>query len=108
MSSLADRIEQLDRMAAVEKECNARAWRIVDRLLPYLPRAHGFYEPEEFMARVSRNNWRKRLWLYIKARLRAKAIGGVPHIRLPAHCEHIWAPGDALYDVSKFLESQAR
>ena len=83
----------------------ARAIRIVDRVLPKLPSAHGFYDPTGFVAKSRRNGERQRLYWRTLARLRAKVEGGKPYLKLPRDCEHLYGPGNALYDISKELEA---
>jgi hypothetical protein len=85
----------------------ARAWRIVDRLLPKLPPAPGFYDPAGFIDGSRRLGERNRLFWRTYARLRAKAEGGPPRIGIPANCEHLWGPGDAMFDVARELEAEA-
>jgi len=101
------RIAELDRRIARERGYRERAWRIVDRILPTVPLAHGFYEPELFVARSRRNSERKRLFYRTFARLRAKAEGGRPFIGIPKHSEHLYGPGDAMWDVARELEEAA-
>jgi hypothetical protein len=88
-----------------ERIYRERAWRIVDRVLPALPSAHGFYQPHAFIAGARRRGDRNYLQWMIFARLRAKAEGGEPHIKLPKDCEHSLG-GSAMWDASKALESK--
>lgn len=81
-----------------------RATRIVDRVLPKLRSAHGWYDPEWFVEAARREGQRQRLYWRTFARLRAKAEGGVPHITIPSGCEHLWGPGTAMFDVAEELE----
>lgn len=88
-----------------ERGYKDRAWRIVDRLLPALPSAHGFYQPHAFIAGARRRGDRNYLQWMIFARLRAKAEGGEPHIKLPRDCEHSLG-GSAMWNASKALENE--
>jgi hypothetical protein len=63
-----------------------RAQRIVDRVLPALPAAHGWNDPAGFVAAAQRDGERSRLFWRTFARLRAKAEGGKPYIALPKDC----------------------
>ncbi len=91
-----------------------RAWRIVDRVMPKLPperTPHGFYEFDAFMEGAQRKGRhegaRRRLYWRTYARLRAKAEGGKPFIRLPQGSGHLFGPGDPMFDVAKELEALA-
>jgi hypothetical protein len=84
-----------------ERTYSKRAWRIVDRVLPALPSAHGFYQPHAFIAGSRRRGDRNYLQWMIYARLRAKAEGGEPFIGIPKNCEHLWGPGDSMFDASR-------
>lgn len=107
-----ERLERLDAIFAaldVTEGYRARAWRIVDRVLP-LPGSgarHGFYDPAGFLERARIRGQRKRLALRIFARLRAKAEGGVPYLAVPKNVPHLFGPGDALFDVARELELEA-
>lgn len=104
MSALQEfesRWAELERQAETSRRYHERAWRIVDRVLPALPSAHGFYQPHAFMAGARRGGDRKYLEWMIYARLRAKAEGGEPHISIPKNCEHLWGPGDSMFDASR-------
>ena len=83
-----------------------RAWRIVDRVLPKLPPAHGFYDPAGFVARGQRNYAREELYWRTMPRLRAKAEGGRPFIAMPKHCDHIYG-GSIMERISRELELAA-
>lgn len=84
---------------------HARAGRIVDRVLPTLPTAHGFYDPAGFIAAARRHGERERLYWRTFARLRAKAEGGRPYLRLPKDCPAV-AEGP-LAQVARELEREA-
>ena len=84
-----------------------RAAQIVDRVMPRLPTPHGFYDPHGFVAACRYSSERKRLYWRTYARLRAKAEGGKPYIAIPKNCEHLWGPGDAMFDVARELEEAA-
>lgn len=84
-----------------------RARRIVDRVMPKTPTPHGFYDPAGFIAAARYSGERNRLYWRTFARLRAKAEGGRPYLTIPPNCEHLWRPGDALFDVARELEAQA-
>lgn len=90
----------------IDQSTIERAQAITDRLLPDLAAAHGFYEREAFADRAVRGYWRKRLQLYLAARLRAKGTGTAPEIRLPRHADHLFGPGTAMHDVAAFIEAQ--
>lgn len=99
-------IEALEASIAAHKALTARVSRLVDRILPEAPRAHGFYDPEGFVSGAVVRYWRRRLHLVIAARLRGKRDGHEPRIGLPRNSEHLFGPGAAMHDVSKFLEAQ--
>lgn len=61
-----------------------RAWRVVDRLLPRLPDAHGFRNPHGFILASQRDGFRSQFFWLTKAQLRAKATGEEPYVALPA------------------------
>lgn len=67
-----------DRLAAIGfgleafAEARNRANRIVNRYLPQLPLAHGFYDPHGFRARSIRSGDRFALYQSIESRLLAK------------------------------------
>lgn len=105
VAEFESRWAELERQAEVTRAYHARAWRIVDRLLPKLPSAHGFYQPHAFIAGARRGGDRKYLEWMIYARLRAKAEGGEPHIKLPKDCEHSLG-GSAMWNASKALETE--
>ena len=84
-----------------------RAARIVDRVMPPIRTPHGFYDPQGFVAACRYSSERKRLYWRTFARLRAKAEGGRPFIAIPKNCEHLWGPGDAMFDVARELEEAA-
>lgn len=84
-----------------ERGYKDRARRIVDRLLPALPSAHGFYQPHAFIAGARRRGDRNYLQWMIFARLRAKAEGDEPRVAIPKNCEHLWRAGDAMFDASR-------
>lgn len=100
-------IKALEAASAMRHQILARADRIVDRLLPVSGRSpHGFYQREAFADRAVATYWRKRLHLYLVARLEAKAKGTSPEIRLPRNAEHIFKPGNAMFDVAAFIAAQ--
>lgn len=82
-----------------------RAARIVDRALPALPDAHGFYDPVGFVAGSRRQGERSRLFWRTFARLRAKAEGGAPYLALPKDCPAV-AEG-VMGEVARELEAEA-
>jgi hypothetical protein len=91
-----------------------RAQAIVDRVLPKLPdepTPHGFYAFGAFVDKAMRHgkHTRARQVLYYRtlARLRAKAEGGKPYLKLPQGSSHLYGPGDALFDVARELELAA-
>lgn len=105
LQEFESRWAELERQAEVTRGYKDRAWRIVDRLLPEFPSAHGFYQPHAFIAGARRRGDRNYLQWMIFARLRAKAEGGEPHIKLPKDCEHSLG-GSAMWNASKALESE--
>ena len=106
-TTLETRIAELDALAARQEGYKARAEKIVDRVLPALPVAHGFYDPHGFVAASRRLSERKRLYWRTFARLRAKAEGGVPYIAIPKNSAHLFGPGDAMFDVAMELAAAA-
>lgn len=80
-----------------------RARRIVDRVLPALPDAHGFRDPAGFIAGSRRQGERARLYWRTFARLRAKAEGGKPFLALPKDCPAL--EGGAMWEVARELEA---
>lgn len=84
-----------------ERIYRERAWRIVDRVLPALPSAHGFYQPHAFIAASRRRGDRNYLAWMIFAKLRSKAEGELPRVGIPKNCEHLWGPGDSMFDASR-------
>lgn len=105
LQEFESRWAELERQAEFERVYHARAARIVDRLLPAFPSAHGFYQPHAFMAGARRGGDRKYLEWMIYARLRAKAEGGEQHIELPKDCEHSLG-GSAMWKARKALETE--
>lgn len=83
-----------------------RAWKIVNRLLPELPNAHGFYEPAAFILSARRSGDRNYFFWMVFAKLRAKTEGEGPHIDLPENCEHSLG-GGAMWNAAKALERDA-
>lgn len=67
------RMEELDARFAPERECSARAMKIVDRVLPKLAAQSAYFNPEAFIAGAGRHADRGELYRSIKARLLAKA-----------------------------------
>lgn len=106
VSEAYQRILRLEAEGKRLKVYSERAQRIADRLIPVGPRAHGFYQPEAFYDRGVAKFWNRRLALYLGAKLRARGEGGLPRIGVPKNSEHIFGPGNGLYDVSKFIEAQ--
>lgn len=94
-------LDELFRRADAQQALHDRAWKIVDRVLPELPTAHGFYQPHAFVASARRSGDRKYLEWMVFARLRAKAEGGEPFIAIPKNCEHLWRPGDTMFDAAQ-------
>lgn len=82
---------------------HGRATRIVNRVLPALRPAHGWYDPAGFVARAQRCGARERLHWLIFAKLRAKAEGGEPYITLPKGVDHL--AGGPMWQVAKELEA---
>lgn len=85
---------------------HARANRIVDRVLPALPVAHGFYDPLGFVEGARRQGDRSRLFWRTLARLRAKVEGGPPRIDMPKGSDHILG-GSIMWQVARELEREA-
>lgn len=102
-----DEGEDLDWLAAREAalDYQARARRIVDRVLPDIPATKPLCDPEGFVAACRRHGDRQRLFWRTYARLRAKAEGGQPYIALPKDCEHL--SGGAMWQVARELEGNA-
>lgn len=95
---MIDRIEaRMERLRGYRD----RACRIADRVLPARPSAHGFYHRHDFIAAARRGGKRRYLVLMIEARLRAKAEGGAPHIGIPKNSDHLWGPGDTMFNASR-------
>lgn len=82
-----------------------RAQRIVDRVMPPLPVAHGFYDPRGFVERSRYNRSRKVLYWRTFARIRAKVEGGQPFLKMPADTYAL--RGSAMAQVARELESAA-
>lgn len=82
-----------------------RAGRIVDRVLPALPPAHGWYERGAFIAASQRHGERERLFWRTFARLRAKAEGGRPFLMLPKDSHAM--VGGPMWTVARELELEA-
>lgn len=85
---------------------HARANRIVDRVLPALPVAHGFYDPQGFAEAARRQGERKRLYWRTFARLRAKVEGGPPRIDMPKGSDRVLS-GGIMWQVARELEAAA-
>jgi hypothetical protein len=60
-------------LPAIE-EARRRAWAIIDRKLPKLPQAHGFYDPDGFVAGSIRSGNRFGMFKEIEPRLLAKIV----------------------------------
>lgn len=101
-----ERITELMAQADRAKAYSDRAKAIVDRLLPLGRTPHGFYEREATIEHLINRSCRNRLQLYLAAKLKAKAEGIDPEIRLPRNAEHIFKPGDAIVDVAAFIDAQ--
>jgi hypothetical protein len=71
---LAARMAELDARFAPERDCSARAMRIVDRVLPQLPVASAYYDGPGFVASARREGERRKLYRITYARLMAKAV----------------------------------
>jgi hypothetical protein len=80
-----------------------RARRIVDRVLPHLPAANPLYDAAGFRASSIRHGERERLYWRTFARLRAKAEGGKPFLKLPKDCAAL--EGGAMATVARELEA---
>lgn len=65
------RLDARDAEIARDKELTARAWAIVNAELPQLPPAHGFYDPDGFVARSIRGGHRFARFKEVKACLKA-------------------------------------
>lgn len=91
----------------MQQNYHRRAQRITDRLMPPRPVHHGFLDPVAFWNDVHHRAIASRVFWIIKARLRAKAEGGRPVIRLPKSSRHLFGPGNAMFDVARYLEEQA-
>jgi len=74
---------KLDADAKKTKAIMARAIRITDRLLPALPSANGFYDPEGFISGSRRRGLREYLRWIVYAMLRSKIERGAPFIEMP-------------------------
>ena len=105
MSAPVD-VKALRARAEANRKILVRTKRIVDRILPSKPVPHGFDDPQGFMQCALTRGWRIRLHLYLAARLKAKQQGGVPEIQLPKDSDHLFRPGTALYDISRYIEAQ--
>lgn len=100
-------IEKFDRQLAADDALLARVNRLVDRLVPITPKSfHGFYEQEQFIEKARVSSVRRRLHLYLKAKLRAKRDGHELRLRYPKNADHLYYPGEAMFDVSAFIEAQ--
>lgn len=104
LDEFESRRAELERQAKGKLGYQDRAWRIVDRVLPKLQPAHGFYDSRSSIRAARRLGDRNYLSWMIFARLRAKAEGGDPHIDLPYGCEEslrgsaMWNAANALAD----------
>lgn len=109
MSNLETRLAQLDeQFAAADRalECRKRGQRIADRLIPLAPRAHGFYQPVEFFDGAVIRYWNRRLGMYLGAILEARSEGRAPRIGVPKNSEHLFGPGDRMFDLAAYIEAQ--
>lgn len=95
-------IEALEASIAAHKALAERTQRIVDRILPELPSAHGFYQPHAFVAGSRRRGDRNYLAWLLYGLLRGKAEGHPPEIRMPKDSEHCLG-GTAMDRASKAL-----
>lgn len=99
-------IEAMERAIANDTVLTMRTNRIVDRVWPMHKHApHGFYQPDAFMARLEERSRRSVLWHKVKARLRAKAEGGLPRIKLPRNASHV-TKGSAMEQAARELERE--
>ena len=82
-----------------------RALRIVDRVMPAIRvTPHGFHDPKGFIAAAQYSNGRARLFWRTFARLRAKAEGGAPYLKVPQSAALV---GGTLWTVARELAAEA-
>jgi hypothetical protein len=94
--------QEMDRMQDA-RSYGERAKRIVERVLPHLPTPNPLYGAEGFMAAAQRHSERDRLYWRTFARLRAKAEGGAPVLKLPRDSYAL--EGGAMAEVARDLLS---